>query len=51
MRDIVGILERELGTEAIIGPGHERIEDYGRDESPLPAFYPPACAALVESTE
>jgi glycolate oxidase len=49
--DIAAILERELGSSAIIGPGHERIEDYGRDESPLPEFYPPACAALVESTE
>ncbi|MGN6109616.1 MAG: FAD-binding oxidoreductase [Kofleriaceae bacterium] len=51
MTDIVGVLERELGSEAIIGPGHERLEDYGRDESPLPEFYPPACAVLVESTE
>ena len=51
MIDIAGMLERELGAEAIIGPGHERLDDYGRDESPLPVFYPPACAALVESTE
>jgi glycolate oxidase len=51
MRDIVGILERELGAEAVIGPGHERLDDYGRDESPLPEFFPPACAVLVESTE
>jgi len=51
MRDIVGILERELGAEAVVGPGHERLEDYGRDESPLPEFFPPACAVLVESTE
>ena len=35
----------------MIGPGHERLDDYGRDESPLPEFYPPECAALVESTE
>ena len=47
--DIVGVLERELGAGAIVGPGHERLDDYGRDESPLPEFYPPACAALVES--
>jgi glycolate oxidase len=49
--DIVGILERELGAEAIVGPGHERLDDYGRDESPLPEFFPPLCAVLVESTE
>jgi glycolate oxidase len=49
--DIASVLERELGAAAIIGPGHERIEDYGRDESPLPEFFPPACAVLVESTE
>jgi len=49
--DIAAILERELGAGAIVGPGHERLDDYGRDESPLPEFYPPACAALVETTE
>jgi len=49
--DIASVLERELGAGAIIGPGHERLDDYGRDESPLPEFFPPACAALVESTE
>lgn len=51
MTDIVGVLERELGAAAIVGPGHERLEDYGRDESPLPTFFPPLCAVLVESTE
>ncbi len=51
MSDIVSILERELGAAAIVGPGHERIDDYARDESPLPELYPPACAVLVESTE
>lgn len=51
MSDIVAALERELGTAAIVGPGHDRLDDYGRDESPLPQFFPPACAALVESTE
>ena len=51
MSDIVPILERELGSGAVIGPGHERLDDYGRDESPLPEFFPPACAVLVESTE
>jgi len=49
--DIAAILERELGSGAIIGPGHERLDDYGRDESPLPEYFPPACAVLVESTE
>ena len=47
--DITAVLERELGTDAVIGPGHERLDDYGRDESPLPEFYPPACAALCAS--
>ncbi len=50
MSDIVGVLERELGAEAVVGPGHERLDDYGRDESPLPVFFPPLCAVLVEST-
>jgi glycolate dehydrogenase FAD-linked subunit len=49
--DIAGVLERELGADAVIGPGHERLDDYGRDESPLPVFYPPACAVLCSSTE
>src|SRR5205823_12994531 len=31
------------------GTGHERLDDYGHHESPLPEFYPPACAALCES--
>jgi glycolate oxidase len=51
MSNIVQVLERELGSAAIIGPGHERLDDYGRDESPLPEFFPPECAVLVESTE
>ena len=48
---IVALLERELGAASVVGPGHERLADYGRDESPLPQFFPPVCAALVESTE
>lgn len=48
---IVALLERELGAASVVGPGHERLDDYGRDESPLPQFFPPVCAALVESTE
>jgi glycolate oxidase len=52
MTDIVGVLERELGADKVIGPGNEALEDYGRDESPLPdLFFPPACAVLVESVE
>lgn len=50
MTDIVGVLERELGKDAIVGPGHERLDDYGRDESPLPQFHRPACAVLCTST-
>jgi glycolate oxidase len=49
--NITAILERELGKEAVVGPGHEQLEDYGRDESPLPEFYPPDCAVLVETVE
>jgi glycolate oxidase len=51
MSDIAAVLARELGADAVIGPGHERLEDYGKDESPLPICYPPACAALCSSTE
>ena len=51
MNDIVPVLERELGAAAVVGPGHERLDDYARDESPLQPVYPPACAVLVESTE
>ncbi|HEY4238181.1 MAG TPA: FAD-linked oxidase C-terminal domain-containing protein [Kofleriaceae bacterium] len=47
--DIVEVLSRELGAASIVGPGHEKLDDYGRDESPLPQFFPPACAALVGS--
>ena len=32
-----------------MGPGDERLDDYGRDESPLPEFFPPECAVLVEN--
>lgn len=49
MVSITVLLERELGAAAIVGPGDERLEDYGRDESPLPEFYPPECAVLVEN--
>ena len=48
---IVQVLERELGKDRIVGPGHERLEDYSRDESPLPETYVPECAVLCETTE
>jgi glycolate oxidase len=48
--DIVGALERELGASAIVGPSHDRFEDYTHDESPLPVRYAPECAALCGST-
>jgi glycolate oxidase len=48
--NIAVVLERELGAGAIIGPGHERLDDYGRDESPLPEFHQPDCAVLCGST-
>src|SRR6185503_1175029 len=48
---VASVLEKELGADAIIGPGHEKLDDYGRDESPLPEFYPPECAVLCSSTE
>lgn len=51
MTSIVGILERELGRDAVVGPGHARLADYGRDESALPELYLPECAVLVESAE
>lgn len=49
--NITQLFERELGADRVIGPGHERLEDYGRDESPLPEFYPPECAVVVDSAE
>jgi glycolate oxidase len=50
-QSIVALLERELGAQLVIGPGNEKLEDYGRDESPLPANYPPECAVLCETAE
>lgn len=49
--NLVAILERELGSDAVIGPGHEKLDDYGRDESPLPEFFPPECAVLCSTKE
>lgn len=51
MTSIAAVLERELGAAHIIGPAHERLADYGRDESGISQLYLPECAALVESTE
>jgi glycolate oxidase len=48
--DIASILARELGAERVIGPGDQRIEDYARDESPLPVVVPPDCAVVCETT-
>jgi hypothetical protein len=41
VNSIANILERELGGDAIVGPAHDRFEDYGRDESPLPEYHAP----------
>jgi glycolate oxidase len=51
VNDIVGVLSRELGAHAVVAPGDERLDDYGRDESPLPEFYPPDCAVLCEARD
>nr|HEX4317409.1 FAD-linked oxidase C-terminal domain-containing protein [Kofleriaceae bacterium] len=55
--DIGGVLARELGAGAVIGPGDPQLADYGRDETPA-AFavdgldeHPPECAVLCTSTE
>ncbi|MEZ4368014.1 MAG: FAD-linked oxidase C-terminal domain-containing protein [Kofleriaceae bacterium] len=50
MSDIAVLLEREVGADRVIGPSHDAYDDYGRDESPLPAVYPPACAVRCGST-
>ncbi|MEZ4358706.1 MAG: FAD-linked oxidase C-terminal domain-containing protein [Kofleriaceae bacterium] len=51
MKDIGEILSRELGAPHVLLGGDERLEPYGRDESPLPTYYPPACAALCTDAE
>ncbi len=51
MSDIASVLERELGAGSIVGPAHDRFEDYTRDESPLPERFAPECAALCGSTQ
>jgi glycolate oxidase len=48
--DIAAILERELGPDRVIAAGDHRLEEYARDESPLPVVYPPACAVRCAST-
>jgi glycolate oxidase len=48
--DPVELLARELGAAAVIGPGDDRLETYGRDESYL-GTYPLDCAVLCQSRE
>lgn len=48
---VVALMERELGAANVIGPGNDKLADYARDESPLPVYYPPACAVLAPSAE
>jgi glycolate oxidase len=50
MTSIAAILERELGADRVIGAGDHRLEDYSRDESPLPVVVPPDCAVRCAST-
>ncbi len=51
MSDIAGALARELGSDRVIGPGDDRLADYGRDETPLHVEYPPECAVLAQSAD
>ncbi|HRC57300.1 MAG: FAD-binding protein [Myxococcales bacterium] len=51
MIDIGEILRRELGSERVLLRGDDRLEPYGRDESPLPQVFPPDCAALCDDAE
>ena len=46
--DIGHLLARELGADRVITRGDERLDDYGRDESPLGPF-PADAAALCRS--
>jgi glycolate oxidase len=45
------LLQREFGSELVLLPGDDRLEPYGRDESPLPQHFPPDCAVLCTSAE
>jgi glycolate oxidase len=49
--DIAGALARELGADRVIGPGDERLADYGRDETPLHVEYPPECAVIAQTAD
>jgi glycolate oxidase len=49
--DIVPILERALGSDKVIGRGDERLDDYGRDENPIPQQFPPDCAVLATTAD
>lgn len=51
MSDIGETLGRELGSAYVLMRGDDRLEPYGRDESPLPQYYPPDCAVLCADTE
>jgi glycolate oxidase len=50
MTSIAAILDRELGADRVTGPGDQRLDDYSRDESPLPVVVPPECAVRCGST-
>ncbi len=49
--DIGELLSRELGAERVVRADSPKLEDYGRDESPLGLFFRPECAVLCESRE
>ena len=48
--ELVALLERELGAGKVVGPGDQRLSDYGRDECDDPRVRRPAdCVVLAES--
>lgn len=52
MTDIAGILDRELGAGIVMGPGDERIADYGRDEcDDFRLRRTPDCVVLAENRQ
>ena len=51
MSNITAVLERELGADKVIGPGNDKLEEYGRDESAQPQYYPPECAVRCTSAD
>ncbi len=48
--DVTELYVRALGKDRVIARGDDRLENYGRDESPL-GFFPPDCAVLCASRE